>query len=214
MINRVVKMQEFKKALVYILAIVYIIVAPILVKIFLSNFSLWGTLNTGINVTVLVFVIFNTITVIKLLINYDKYGSPFKKIRKYTDNELIISEINNLNTYQKILVVDNNLIVINESGVFEFATFNKTGTVKGDIKDLEWMINNKKITNPFIIKDNIYHYFILQSGIIFKVTGVWLTTRKFIYNTLEKRLNERIYDKEKIDEIYNTLKVKYGNNEN
>ena len=214
MINRVVKMQEFKKALVYILAIVYIIVAPILVKIFLSNFSLWGTLNTGINVTVLVFVIFNTITVIKLLINYDKFGSPFKKIRKYTDNELIISEINNLKTYQKTLIIDHNLIVINESGVFEFASLNKSGVLKGDINDLEWTINDKKVNNPFIIKDNIYHYFIIQPGISFKVTGFWLTTRKFIYNTLEKRLNERTYNKDKIDQIYNDLKVKYGNNEN
>ena len=203
-----------KKSLFFAFAIIYVIIAPIVVLRIFNLLMFNSFISIPLTCLFFIFTISNTITVIKLMINYDKYGSPFKKIRRYTDNELIISEINNLNTYQKILVVDNNLIVINESGVFEFATFNKTGTVKGDIKDLEWMINNKKITNPFIIKDNIYHYFILQSGIIFKVTGVWLTTRKFIYNTLEKRLNKRIYDKEKIDEIYNTLKVKYGNNEN
>ena len=211
MINMVVKM---KKSLFYALAIVYVIVAPIIVLRIFNLFMLNSFLSIPLTCLFFVFVILNTLTVIKLMIDYDKYGSPFKKIRKYTDNELIISEINNLNTYQKTLIIDHNLIVINESGVFEFASLNKSGVLKGDINDLEWTINDKKVNNPFIIKDNIYHYFIIQPGISFKVTGVWLTTRKFIYNTLEKRLNERTYNKDKIDQIYNDLKVKYGNNEN
>ncbi len=211
MINMVVKM---KKSLFYALAIVYVIVAPIIVLRIFNLFMLNSFLSIPLTCLFFVFVILNTLTVIKLMIDYDKYGSPFKKIRKYTDNELIISEINNLKTYQKTLIIDHNLIVINESGVFEFASLNKSGVLKGDINDLEWTINDKKVNNPFIIKDNIYHYFIIQPGISFKVTGVWLTTRKFIYNTLEKRLNERIYNKDKIDQIYNDLKVKYGNNEN
>ncbi len=211
MINMVVKM---KKSLFYALAIVYVIVAPIIVLRIFNLFMLNSFLSIPLTCLFFVFVILNTLTVIKLMIDYDKYGSPFKKIRKYTDNELIISEINNLKTYQKTLIIDHNLIVINESGVFEFASLNKSGVLKGDINDLEWTINDKKVNNPFIIKDNIYHYFIIQPGISFKVTGVWLTTRKFIYNTLEKRLNERTYNKDKIDQIYNDLKVKYGNNEN
>ena len=203
-----------KKSLFYALAIVYVIVAPIIVLRIFNLFMLNSFLSIPLTCLFFVFVILNTLTVIKLMIDYDKYGSPFKKIRKYTDNELIISEINNLKTYQKTLIIDHNLIVINESGVFEFASLNKSGVLKGDINDLEWTINDKKVNNPFIIKDNIYHYFIIQPGISFKVTGVWLTTRKFIYNTLEKRLNERTYNKDKIDQIYNDLKVKYGNNEN
>lgn len=205
---------KMKKSLFYALAIVYVIVAPIIVLRIFNLFMLNSFLSIPLTCLFFVFVILNTLTVIKLMIDYDKYGSPFKKIRKYTDNELIISEINNLKTYQKTLIIDHNLIVINESGVFEFASLNKSGVLKGDINDLEWTINDKKVNNPFIIKDNIYHYFIIQPGISFKVTGVWLTTRKFIYNTLEKRLNERIYNKDKIDQIYNDLKVKYGNNEN
>lgn len=203
-----------KKSLFFAFAIIYVIVAPIVVLRIFNLFMFNSFISIPLTCLFFIFTISNTITVIKLMINYDKYGSPFKKIRRYTDNELIISEINNLNTYQKILVINNNLIVINESGVFEFATIRKSGTLKGDIKDLEWTINDKKVNNPFIIKDDIAHYFILQPGIIFKVTGVWLTTRKFIYNTLEKRLNEKKYNKEKIDQIYNDLKVKYGNNEN
>lgn len=203
-----------KKSLFFAFAIIYVIVAPIVVLRIFNLLMFNSFISIPLTCLFFIFTISNTITVIKLMINYDKYGSPFKKIRRYTDNELIISEINNLNTYQKILVINNNLIVINESGVFEFATIRRSGTLKGDIKDSEWTINDKKVNNPFIIKDDIAHYFILQPGIIFKVTGVWLTTRKFIYNTLEKRLNEKKYNKEKIDQIYNDLKVKYGNNEN
>lgn len=203
-----------KKSLFFAFAIIYVIVAPIVVLRIFNLLMFNSFISIPLTCLFFIFTISNTITVIKLMINYDKYGSPFKKIRRYTDNELIISEINNLNTYQKILVINNNLIVINKSGVFEFATIRRSGTLKGDIKDSEWTINDKKVNNPFIIKDDIAHYFILQPGIIFKVTGVWLTTRKFIYNTLEKRLNEKKYNKEKIDQIYNDLKVKYGNNEN
>lgn len=203
-----------KKSLFFAFAIIYVIVAPIVIYRILSVFMFNPFLSVPLHVIFFIFTISNTITVVKLLINYDKYGSPFKKIKKYNDNELIISEINNLNTYQKTLVINNNLIVINEAGVFEFTTIRRSGTLRGNIKDSEWTINDKKVNNPFIIKDNIAHYFILQPGIIFKVTGVWLTTRKFIYNTLEKRLNEKKYNKEKIDQIYNDLKVKYGNNEN
>lgn len=203
-----------KKSLFFAFAIIYVIVAPIVVLRIFNLLMFNSFISIPLTCLFFIFTISNTITVVKLMINYDKYGSPFKKIRRYTDNELIISEINNLNTYQKILVINNNLIVINEAGIFEFATIRRSGTLKGDIKDSEWTINDKKVNNPFIIKDNIAHYFILQPGIIFKVTGVWLTTRKFIYNTLEKRLNEKKYNKEKIDQIYNDLKVKYGNNEN
>ena len=203
-----------KKSLFFAFAIIYVIISPIIVYRVISEFMLNSFLSVPLTCLLFVFVILNTLTVIKLMIDYDKYGSPFKKIKRYTDNELIISEISNLKTYQKTLIINHNLIVINESGIFEFATLNKSGILKGDINDLEWTINDKKINNPFIIKDNIYHYFIIRSGIVFKVTGVWLTTRRFIYNTLEKRLNERVYTKEKIDQIYNDLKVKYGNHEN
>ncbi len=203
-----------KKSLFFAFAIIYVIISPIIVYRVISEFMLNSFLSVPLTCIFFVFVILNTLTVIKLMIDYDRYGSPFKKIKRYTDNELIISEISNLKTYQKTLIINHNLIVINESGIFEFATLNKSGILKGDINDLEWTINDKKINNPFIIKDNIYHYFIIRSGIVFKVTGVWLTTRRFIYNTLEKRLNERVYTKEKIDQIYNDLKVKYGNHEN
>ena len=97
------------------------------------------------------------------------------------------------------------MILINEAGVFEFVNLNKIGTLKGDINDDYWYINDKKIKNPFILRKDTFNYIILNSRLTFKVTGVWLTTRRLLYNTIDKRLNKRIYNKEQIDKIYNEL---------
>ena len=131
--------------------------------------------------------------------------NPFKKVAKPTYNEMIISELSKLNSYQKSLIIDNNLIVINEAGIFEFVRINKSGTIKGNIKDDYWYINDKQIKNPFILRKDTFNYVILDSHLVFNVNGVWLTTRKLLYNTVDKRLNKRVYNKEQIDKIYNDL---------
>ena len=193
-----------KKSIIYSLMIIYIIVFAIfLLKLFnpvLNNF--------GIVMLYFALVFINTGTIIKIMIDYDKNGekvNPFRKIERHTNNEMIISELSNLDTYQKTLVVNNNLILINEAGVFEFVNLNKIGTLKGDINDDYWYINDKKIKNPFILRKDTFNYIILNSRLTFKVTGVWLTTRRLLYNTIDKRLNKRIYNKEQIDKIYNEL---------
>ena len=145
-------MNKLKNILVYTLAILYVIVFPIITLKILNYFMLNSMLNIALGMLFLVLVIFNTLTVFKLLVNYDRDGkltNPFRKIKIYSDNELIIAEMNNLKTYQKTLIIGNNLIIINEAGVFEFVTLNKIGTLKGDINDDEWTINDKKIKNPF-----------------------------------------------------------------
>ena len=161
--------------------------------------------NIGIELLFLGIIILNTGMVIKIGLDYIRYGdkiSPFKKVERHTYNEMIIAELSKLNTYQKTLIVENNLIVINEAGVFEFVCLNKQGILKGDIKDEYWLINNKKIKNPFILKNGAFNYIILNSRLTFKVTGVWLTTRRLLYNTVDKRLNKKIYTKDNIDKLY------------
>ena len=184
--------------------IIYIIVFAIfLLKLFNPMLN-----NFGIVMLYFALVFINTGTIIKIMIDYDKNGekvNPFRKIERHTNNEMIISELSNLDTYQKTLVVNNNLILINEAGVFEFVNLNKIGTLKGDINDDYWYINDKKIKNPFILRKDTFNYIILNSRLTFKVTGVWLTTRRLLYNTIDKRLNKRIYNKEQIDKIYNEL---------
>lgn len=161
--------------------------------------------NIGMELLFLSIIFLNTGMVIKIGLDYIRYGdkiSPFKKIERHTYNEMIIAELSKLNTYQKTLIVGNNLIVINEAGIFEFVCLNKQGVLKGDIKDEYWLINNKKIKNPFILKQDAFNYVILNSRLTFKVTGVWLTTRRLLYNTVDKRLNKKIYTKDDIDKLY------------
>ena len=193
-----------KKSIIYSIFIIYIIVfAVFLLRIFNPMLN-----NFGIVMLYFALVFLNAGMVIKIMIHYDKYGdkiNPFKKIERYSNNDMIITELSKLNTYQKTLIVGNNLIVINEAGVFEFVSLNKQGIIKGDIKDEYWFINDKKIKNPFILKKNAFNYVILNSRLTFEVTGVWLTTRRLLYNTIDKRLNKRVYNKEKIDKIYNEL---------
>ena len=161
--------------------------------------------NIGIELLFLSIIILNTGMVIKIGLDYIRYGdriNPFKKVERHTYNEMIIAELSKLNTYQKTLIVGNNLIVINEAGIFEFVCLNKQGILKGDIKDEYWLINNKKIKNPFILKNGAFNYIILNSRLTFKVSGVWLTTRRLLYNTVDKRLNKKIYTKDNIDKLY------------
>lgn len=167
--------------------------------------------NIGIELLFLSIIILNTGMVIKIGLDYIRYGdriNPFKKVERHTYNEMIIAELSKLNTYQKTLIVGNNLIVINEAGIFEFVCLNKQGILKGDIKDEYWFINDKKIKNPFILKNDVFNYVILNSRLTFKVTGVWLTTRRLLYNTIDKRLNKKIYTKDNIDKLY----LKLSNN--
>lgn len=193
-----------KKYIVYVLLGIYAGLFPIIL------IKLFGPLitNIGIELLFLTLIIINTLTVIKIVLNYIRYGekmNPFKKVVKPTYNEMIISELSKLNSYQKSLIIDNNLIVINEAGIFEFARINQKGKLKGNIKDDYWYLNNKKINNPFNLKDGVLNYVIINNGLIFEVTGVWLTSRRLLYNTVDKRLNKKIYNKDEIDKIYNKL---------
>ena len=193
-----------KKYIVYVLLGIYAGLFPIIL------IKLFGPLitNIGIELLFLTLIIINTLTVIKIVLNYIRYGekmNPFKKVVKPTYNDMIISELSKLNSYQKSLIIDNNLIVINEAGIFEFARINQKGKLKGNIKDDYWYLNNKKINNPFNLKDGVLNYVIINNGLIFEVTGVWLTSRRLLYNTVDKRLNKKIYNKDEIDKIYNKL---------
>lgn len=188
----------------YILLLIYVMIFPLVLY-----FVFYKILNNlGILLLYYFLIIVNTLTVIKIVLNYIRYGekmNPFKKVAKPTYNEMIISELSKLNSYQKSLIIDNNLIVINEAGIFEFARINQKGKLKGNIKDDYWYLNNKKINNPFNLKDGVLNYVIINNGLIFEVTGVWLTSRRLLYNTVDKRLNKKIYNKDEIDKIYNKL---------
>ena len=193
-----------KRVFMIVFLIIYVALFPLILAFVFSSILT----NIGILLLYFFLIILNTGTVAKIILDYVRYGDknqPFKKIEKFTNIDMIIAELAKLDTYQKTLVINNNLIVINEAGIFEFAKLNIEGKVNGDIKDEYWYIKNKRIKNPFILKENAFNYLILNTNLVFNVTGVWLTTRKLLYNTVDKRLNKRVYNKEQIDKIYNDL---------
>ena len=198
------KEENIKKFLICLILGIYAGIFPILIVLIFGPFIT----NIGMELLFLFLIVVNTGTIIKICLDYIRYGDrslPLKKAERFTNNDMIIAELAKLDTYQKTLVINNNLIVINEAGIFEFVRINKSGTIKGNINDDYWYINDKQIKNPFILRKDTFNYVILNSHLIFNVTGVWLTTRKLLYNTVDKRLNKRVYNKEQIDKIYNDL---------
>ena len=181
------------------------IMIPILSKI--ENF----VLLIGLVIFGILFLIIYIGFIYKIIKDYNKNGfNPFRKIERFSYVELIAKDMEKLNTYQKIKVLNNNIIIVNEAGVFEIVDFNKKGTLNGNINEDIWYFNNNKINNPFILKTN-NSYLISNSNTYFNV-NVKLVPRSKLYLVMDKHLNKRIYNKEQIDKIYNDIEVKYGSN--
>ena len=193
--------KEFEKYLVLIIEIfVYLIFLflfrliklPTIIIIFLSTFIL--------------------AILFKIYKDYIQFGSKIFKLKvdfKFNELELISFDIEKIDTYQKIIIKDNKIIVMNKAGVFEFILFNKKGFLKGNIKDKVWYLDEEKIDNPFTIKNKFKHnYFIINGSCLFQ-TDVKLVTKSNIYHEIVRCLNNEVYDNKKIDEVYEVL---YGNN--
>lgn len=156
----------------------------------------------------LIIVIVVPITCLKISLDYDRYGDKLFKFNvklNYNELELISKDIEKIETYQKIIVKDNRIIVINKSGIFEFILFNKSGVLSGNIKDEFWYYNEEKIFNPFVVKsEHKYNYFIINGVCLYK-TDAFLVTKSNIYYELSKYLNKSVFDNDKINELYNTI---------
>lgn len=157
---------------------------------------------------VLILSIIIILIFIKICKNYIQYGSKifkFKTVLNYNELELISKDIEKINIYQKIIIKSNKIIVINKAGIFEFILFNKSGFLKGNIKDTYWYLNEEKINNPFTINSEFkYNYFIVNGLCLFK-TDAKLVTKSNIYYEISKNLNKDVYSKEKIDKMYEVL---------
>ena len=137
----------------------------------------------------------------------------FSLKKKYSELDVLSYELKQANGYQKTLVINNNIILLTKAGVFEFSNFKCIGTLKGNINDEKWFVNDKEIKNPFILKD-INSYLITNLGIKYEVSGVRLISKGNILNIVEKSKNKDCLTIEQIDKIYNNLMVEYGDNEN
>ena len=199
------------KTLIYYIKKYSIIIFGIMLPFLLIFLLKLLNLPTTIFVILSIIIILIFIKVCKDYITYGKKIFKFKSTLNYNELELISKDIEKINTYQKIIVKDNKIIVINKAGTFEFVLFNEKGFLKGNIKDTNWYLDDKKINNPFTIKSEFkYNYFIVNGLCIFK-TDVSLVTKSNVYYEICKYLNKEVYNKEKIDEMYGVL---YGDNKN
>lgn len=124
------------------------------------------------------------------------------------------NELNKINTYQKIIILDNKLIVINCAGVFEIAYIDNKGNLKGDING-KWYLNDEEISNLFTLKgENIFNYLIPNGKIKYELIGVRLLPRAKVYIVIEKCLNKKVYTESDIERKYKEINEKCQNMSN
>lgn len=170
--------------------------------------------KAGMITLYVLFTFFYANFIYKLVKEYNKLGktgSPLRRIRQYSYLELMSYQINKISFYNKIMIFENRLFIISESGIFEIIDINKKGKLTGNIKDDKWHFNNKEVKNPFILfGEYTYHYFISSNDIVFDVFGVGIIGKNNLVNLLEKYANKKVFNKDEVNDIYTNLEVKYG----
>lgn len=196
----------------YIISILIIFVGMTILVLFSMAIKLLELPDIINILIVLVIIFFISITTFKIFSDYNKYGKKifkFKTELEFNEIELIAKDIEKIDTYQKMIIKNDRIILINKAGVFEIVLINKKGVLKGNIKDEIWHLNDTEISNPFVIKDdNKYNYFIVSGYCLFQ-TDAKLVNKSNIYYEILKHLNKNVYDDKKIMEIYEVLN---GNN--
>ncbi|MDD3452831.1 MAG: hypothetical protein PHN42_00945 [Bacilli bacterium] len=160
-------------------------------------------------------------------LNNKKYHirSMFSKRKETTQIDLNLSYLNQIDSYKKIIVENNNIILIIQSGIYFIKITDYSGIITGNQNDLylikkdekgkqmikNVLINYNKefIKYQNIIEKQINKYLITKNGCNFNVKYpkdiVILKTGVLYFNI--KFLNQnKIYDEQEIDKIYNLLK--------
>lgn len=188
--------------------ILLLILIFLLVLFFIFSVTDFGFFDSFIQISIFIIIILYILAIFKIIINHFKYKNdkPLKKIKLYSYIEVLANELNKINTYQKIIVLDNKLIIINFAGVFEIVYIDSKGQLKGDING-PWYLNNEKIINPFSLKEeNVFSYLISNGKIKYELKGIRLVPRNKIYIVIEQHLNKKIYTEKDIDNKYNEIK--------
>lgn len=141
-----------------------------------------------------------------------------KKRKNITQQELVLSIINQINKYKKILIYKDNIILIMSNGIFFIKVLDYSGqisgqindnylnkkedskliTIKNDLKnfDEEYIeINNKEIIKYVIIKNNCILNLKLNNDIkIIKFKNTYFTLSTGSNKYIEEEIND-IYEK-------------------
>lgn len=156
-------------------------------------------------------------------IKMKKYSrNLFKKNKKVTSIDLALMVINEMNEYKKIIINDNNIVLISRNGIYFIKVLDYTDEIIGDINEphLFHKLGNKKykIKNELFrynkeynyykgkIKYDINKYIVIRNDCILNVRNIRNTEiikNKNLYYKLDKKINK--YSENEIDEIYYSL---------
>lgn len=147
-----------------------------------------------------------------------------KRRKDITNMDLVFSFINQINTYKNIIIDNNNIILIINSGIYFIKITDYNGLITGDITDdfftkkdetgISRIYNVlKDYNNEFNkyqnkIKNKIEKYLVIKNGCNFKIENNNLkiiTMRRAYFEFKKMSQTKNIYDKEKIDIIYKVL---------
>ena len=177
----------------------------LLFLLFLTLILDFGIFNSILSICLLIIIIIYILTILRIAIRIsikkEKYISPFKKNTTYSYIEILGNELKKIDTYQKILILDYEIIIVNKAGIFEIVYIDEKGKIKGDLNG-KWYLNNKEISNPFKLKGNNVFYYIIPNGKIFYEVNVKLLPRAKAYITLEHHLNKSVFTNEEIEQQY------------
>ena len=151
-----------------------------------------------------------------------KSFSFFKKTKHITELDLILSMINQINSYKKIIINKNNIILIMKKGIFFIKVLDYTGTITGS-KDDKYLLKKENNKNINIVNEldnyeeeyknyknkidyEILKYLVIKNNCIFNVkidNKIKLIKSRNIYFEIEK-LNKN-YSIKDIENIYSAL---------
>lgn len=151
----------------------------------------------------MVIFIFYAGFVYKLIKEYNIYGMKlFKFSGKETyDLEVIVTSLKSIPGYQKIILIDNSIILVNSSGSYEFVKFDGNGELK--VINDAYYYNNKEIPNLFKTKAE-NKYLIIDTKIKYE-GNIKLVSKNTIRTFIESSLKNNKYNNEQIDEIFRKI---------
>lgn len=181
-----------------------------------------------------IIVLILIIMLVKILIDYMKYGKKIFRVFK-KQNPLNISKVSleisikNLNVYYKIISLEKNcFLLVLPSGLYILNVLDSEGIVTGKITDDKLVINantksQKQIDNPIVlvkkyialysklVNEKIDGYVLLKKNCLFSVlnrTNIKVIPLNAFYYHFSKLVKNKKYDQTKIDNMYEKIVAK------
>lgn len=204
--------KDFKQKLVIYILLVLSLLLDIYLFLSVDGLGLAPGLGYFYCGFILLFAVFTTGIFVKILKESESGKNPFdvfKKRQNSDDVEIIISNLQKIDSYKHIMSIANGIILIDGSGINVIKMIKGRGKLSN--KNNIWTFNNKKINNPFDIKADNY-YLIRDLELIYELDGVEVVNLSELIFRIENKLIKPKYNNEEIDEL--KKQVQYGYNQN